>query len=49
MHGKDTDLSGRFLFPIFSANGLKFEDMNVSVNPRAYSQPEEDVGPTEQF
>ena len=28
---------------------MKFEDTNVSVNPRAYSQPEEDVGPTDNF
>ena len=25
MYGKDTNLSGRILFSIFSANGLKFE------------------------
>ena len=46
---KNTDLSGRVLFSISSANGMKFEDTNVSVNPRAYSQPEEDVGPIDNF
>lgn len=39
MYGKDTNLSGRILFSIFSANGLKFESV----------QPEEDVGPTDNF
>ena len=46
---KNTDLSGRVLFSISSTNGMKFEDTNVSVNPRAYSQPEENVRPTDNF
>ena len=42
MYGEDTDLSGSILFSIFSVNGLKFEDTKPS-------QPEEDVGPTDNF